>query len=142
MSELHFFSEECDIPSFFNEKRVRQWLQAVADDYSFQLGAISFIFCNDYYILDVNRKYLNHDYYTDVITFDYSERKILSGDVFISLDTVQSNALEFNTTYDDELHRVIVHSVLHLMGFKDKLDVDAKEMRQNENHCLELLKTI
>ena len=87
MSELLFFSEECDIPSFFNEERVKQWLQAVADDYSFQLGTISFIFCNDDYILDVNRKYLNHDYYTDVITFDYSERKILSGDVFISLDT-------------------------------------------------------
>ena len=126
MSELLFFSEECDIPSFFNEERVKQWLQAVADDY----------------ILDVNRKYLNHDYYTDVITFDYSERKILSGDVFISLDTVQSNALEFNTTYEDELHRVLVHSVLHLIGFKDKSDADAKEMRQNENHCLELLKTI
>ena len=140
MSELLFFNEECDIPSFFNEERVKQWLQAVADDYSFQLGAISFIFCN--YILDVNRKYLNHDYYTDVITFDYSERKILSGDVFISLDTVQSNALEFHTTYEDELHRVVVHSVLHLMGFKDKSDVDAREMRQNENHCLELLKTI
>ena len=112
MSELLFFSEECDIPSFFNEERVKQWLQAVAD------------------------------YYTDVITFDYSERKILSGDVFISLDTVQSNALEFNTTYEDELHRVLVHSVLHLIGFKDKSDADAKEMRQNENHCLELLKTI
>ena len=72
------------MPPFFNEERVKQWLQAVADDYSFQLGAISFIFCNDDYILDVNRKYLNHDYYTDVITFDYSERKVLSGDVFIS----------------------------------------------------------
>ena len=68
MSELLFFSEECDIPSFFNEERVKQWLQAVADDYSFQLGTISFIFCNDDYILDVNRKYLNHDYYTDVTT--------------------------------------------------------------------------
>lgn len=85
---------------------------------------------------------MNHDYYTDVITFDYSERKILSGDVFISLDTVQSNALEFNTTYEDELHRVVVHSVLHLIGFKDKSDAGAKEMRQNENHCLELLKMI
>ena len=106
------------------------------------MGAISFIFCNDDYILDVNRKYLNHDYYTDVITFDYREGKVLSGDVFISLDTVQSNALEFGTTYEEELHRVIVHSVLHLIGFKDKSDNDAQEMRQNENHCLELLKTL
>lgn len=142
MSELLFYNEECNIPDFFNEERVKQWLQVVADDYSFKLGTISFIFCNDEYILDVNRKYLNHDYYTDVITFDYREGKILSGDVFISLDTVQSNALEFNTTYEDELHRVIVHSVLHLIGYKDKTDEDARVMRLNENYCLGLLKTL
>jgi len=142
MSELFFYHEECDIPDFFNEERVKQWLQAVADDYSFKLGTISFIFCDDEYILNINRKYLNHDYYTDVITFDYREGKTLSGDVFISLDTVRSNALEFGTTYEDELHRVIVHSVLHLIGFKDKTDVDARKMRLNENHCLELLKSI
>ena len=142
MSELLFYNEECDIPDIFNEERVKQWLQVVADDYSFGLGTISFIFCNDEYILDVNRKYLNHDYYTDVITFDYREGKILSGDVFISLDTVQSNALEFNTTYEDELHRVIVHSVLHLIGYKDKTDEDARVMRLNENYCLGLLKTL
>lgn len=142
MSELLFYNEECDIPDFFNEERVKQWLQAVANDYSFKLGTISFIFCSDEYILDINRRYLNHDYYTDVITFDYREGKTLSGDVFISLDTVQSNALVFSTTYEDELHRVIVHSVLHLIGFKDKTDVDAREMRLNEDHCLELLKSI
>ena len=125
-----------------NFLRVTQWFQFVAEDYSLKLGTISFIFCNDDYILDVNRKYLNHDYYTDVITFDYREGKVLSGDVFISLDTVQSNALEFGAVYEEELHRVIVHSVLHLIGFKDKSDNDAQEMRQNENHCLELLKTL
>ena len=92
--------------------------------------------------MNIYWKYLNHDYYTDVITFDYREGKILSGDVFISLDTVQSNALEFNTTYEDELHRVIVHSVLHLIGYKDKTDEDARVMRLNENYCLGLLKTL
>ena len=142
MSEIFFFNEECEFPAFFSKERVTQWLQLVAEDYSLKLGTISLIFCNDDYILDVNRKYLNHDYYTDVITFDYREGKVLSGDVFISLDTVQSNALEFGTTYEEELHRVIVHSVLHLIGFKDKSDNDAQEMRQNENHCLELLKTL
>ena len=129
MSEIFFFNEECEFPAFFSKERVTQWLQLVAEDYSLKLGTISFIFCND-------------DYYTDVITFDYREGKVLSGDVFISLDTVQSNALEFGTTYEEELHRVIVHSVLHLIGFKDKSDNDAQEMRQNENHCLELLKTL
>lgn len=142
MSEIYFYNEECEFPVFFSEEKVTRWLQLVAADYSLELGTISFIFCNDDYILDVNRKYLNHDYYTDVITFDYREGKVLSGDVFISLDTVQSNALEFDATYENELHRVIVHSVLHLIGFKDKSDEDAKEMRQNENHCLELLKTL
>lgn len=142
MSEIYFYNEECEFPAFFSEEKVTRWLQLVAADYSLELGTISFIFCNDDYILDVNRKYLNHDYYTDVITFDYREGKILSGDVFISLDTVQSNALEFDDTYENELHRVIVHSVLHLIGFKDKSDEDVKEMRQNENHCLELLKTL
>ena len=142
MSEIYFYNEECEFPAFFSEEKVTRWLQLVAADYSLELGTISFIFCNDDYILDVNRKYLNHDYYTDVITFDYREGKVLSGDVFISLDTVQSNALEFDATYENELHRVIVHSVLHLIGFKDKSDEDAKEMRQNENHCLELLKTL
>ncbi|WP_065219155.1 MULTISPECIES: rRNA maturation RNase YbeY [Butyricimonas] len=142
MSEIFFFNEGCEFPDFFSKERVTQWLQLVAEDYALKLGSISFIFCDDEYILDVNRKYLNHDYYTDVITFDYREGKVLSGDVFISLDTVQSNALEFGTTYEEELHRVIVHSVLHLIGFKDKSDEDAKEMRSNENHCLELLKTL
>ena len=122
MSEIFFFNEGCEFPDFFSKERVTQWLQLVAEDYALKLGSISFIFCDD--------------------EFDYREGKILSGDVFISLDTVQSNALEFGTTYEEELHRVIVHSVLHLIGFKDKSDEDAKEMRSNENHCLELLKTL
>lgn len=141
MSEIFFYVEECEFPSFFSEEKVRQWLQVVAQDYQYELGNLSFIFCNDDYILDVNRKYLNHDYYTDVITFDYRVGKVLSGDVFISLDTVQSNGTEFGTGYESELHRVIVHSVLHLIGFKDKTDAAAAEMRLHENHCLELLKT-
>lgn len=142
MSELFFFTEDCELPSFLSEERVGKWLHAVAADYDCEIGTLSFIFCSDPYILTVNRKYLNHDYYTDVITFDYVEKNILSGDIFISLDTVQSNSLLYNTTYEEELHRVIVHSVLHLIGYKDKTDEDAMVMRENENHCLELLKTL
>ena len=84
----------------------------------------------------------DHDYYTDVITFDYCRGKLLSGDVFISLDTVKSNANQFSVTFDEEFHRVICHSVLHLIGFKDKTEPDSKLMRENENICLELLKTL
>ena len=142
MNELFFYTEDCEMPSFFSEERVVEWLQVVARDYSRKIGSISFIFCSDPYILNVNRKYLQHDYYTDVITFDYVEGDVLSGDVFISLDTVKSNSEEYHTTYEDELNRVIVHSVLHLIGYKDKTDADAAEMRANENHCLELLKTL
>ncbi|WP_294140085.1 rRNA maturation RNase YbeY [uncultured Sanguibacteroides sp.] len=142
MSEIFFFNEGCELPPFLLAEKIKKWLDLVASDYSCCIGTISFIFCDDSYILNVNQKYLNHDYYTDVITFDYRENDILSGDVFISLDTVRSNASEFNTTFENELNRVIVHSVLHLIGFKDKTDEDAKLMRKNEDHCLELLKTL
>ena len=142
MSELSFFNEECEIPAFFSEEKVKRWLEAVAEKHACTIGTISFIFCNDDYILDINQKYLNHDYYTDVITFDYREENTLSGDVFISLDTVQSNADDFNTTFEEELHRVIVHSVLHLIGFKDKSEDEERVMRESENKCLDLLKTL
>ena len=107
-----------------------------------KLGALNFIFCDDEYILSVNRQYLQHDYYTDVITFDYCEGDVLSGDVFISLDTVKSNSEEYQSGYENEFHRVICHSVLHLIGFKDKTDADSVMMRENEDICLELLKTL
>ena len=90
----------------------------------------------------MNRQYLQHDYYTDVITFDYCKGDRLSGDVFISLDTVRSNAESFQVAFEEEFHRVICHSVLHLIGFKDKTDKDSVEMRRNENNCLELLKSL
>lgn len=142
MKEVLFFNEGVEYPLFFSDTLVSQWLDLIAAHYSKSIGNLSFIFCNDKYILDVNRQYLQHDYYTDVITFDYCEGDRLSGDIFISLDTVGSNAEEFGTTYPDELNRVICHSVLHLIGFKDKTDADSVLMRSNENICLELLKTI
>lgn len=143
MEEILFFKEgAAEYPSFFSDKLICKWLSVIASHYNHSLGAINFIFCDDEYILSVNRQYLNHDYYTDVITFDYCEVNVLSGDVFISLDTVKSNAELFQTTFENELNRVICHAVLHLIGFKDKTDIDSKEMRCNENICLELLKTL
>lgn len=142
MKEVLFFAEGVEYPSFFSEFRVKEWLDAIALHYSRENGTLSFIFCDDDYILEVNKQYLSHDYYTDVITFDYCTDRILSGDIFISLDTVKSNAEKFNTTYENELHRVICHSLLHLIGFKDKTEPDSVVMRSNENICLELLKTL
>jgi len=143
MKEVLFFEEgKAAYPSFFSDAEIRLWLDVIAAHYSRSIGCLNFIFCDDEYILGVNRQYLNHDYYTDVITFDYCQGDLLSGDVFISLDTVKSNAEEFGSGYVEEFHRVICHSVLHLIGFKDKTDEDSREMRKNENICLDLLKSI
>ena len=143
MKDILFFKEgNVEYPSFFSECSVLKWLDLIASYYDRRLGAINFIFCDDDYILSVNRQYLEHDYYTDVITFDYCNGNCLSGDVFISLDTVKSNSELFNVTFDSEFHRVICHSVLHLIGFKDKTEPDSIEMRKNENICLGLLKTL
>ena len=142
MSRFFFYQEQCKLPSFFSRQEVKRWLEAVAKAYGRWVGTITYVFCDDAYILEVNRKYLEHDYYTDVITFDYTEGEVLAGDVFVSLDTVASNAEEYGTTYEEELHRVVVHAVLHLIGFKDKTETDAAVMREQENRCLELLKSM
>ena len=142
MSRFFFYQEQCKLPSFFSRQEVKRWLEAVAKAYGRWVGTITYVFCDDAYILEVNRKYLEHDYYTDVITFDYTEGEVLAGDVFVSLDTVASNAEEYGTTYEEELHRVVVHAVLHLIGFKDKTEADAAVMREQENRCLELLKSM
>ena len=103
-----------------------------------QIGNISIIFCSDNYILDVNQKYLQHDYFTDIITFDYCEGDKLSGDLFISVDTVKDNAVEYGTEFQDELNRVMVHGLLHLIGYDDHSEEDIKEMRAKENYYLSL----
>jgi len=96
-------------------------------------GELSFIFCSDNYLLNMNKKYLKHNYYTDVITFDYCENNIVSGDVFISVDRIKENALTYKSSFDKELQRVMIHGVLHLVGYKDKTETQQKEMRDKEN---------
>ena len=98
---------------------------------------ISIIFCSDDYLLKINQDYLNHDYFTDIITFDYCEGNSVSGDLFISIDMIRANAEKFGVEFIDELHRVIIHGVMHLVGFKDKTDEEAQVMRTQENYWLE-----
>ncbi len=128
-----------DIDFVFKNKRLNNaWLKFVAESEVRKLGNINIIFCSDNYILDVNIKYLGHDYYTDIITFDYCEKNILSGDLFISIDTVKDNAQFYGTEFKDELNRVIVHGLLHLIGYDDHTPEEQKLMREKENYYLEL----
>lgn len=103
------------------------------------LGDITFVFCSDEELLGVNKEFLNHDYYTDIITFDYSEGSVISGDLFISIDRVKENALSFNVQITEELHRVAFHGVLHLLGYNDKTEAEVIIMRSKENHYLNKL---
>ena len=114
----------------------------VAESEIKRVGDISIIFCSDNYILDVNVKYLQHDYFTDIITFDYCEGQKLSGDLFISIDSVRENARYYGSEFEDELNRVIVHGLLHLIGYDDHTEEDQKIMRSKEDYYLELRKSI
>ena len=118
--------------------KIKMWLKLVAESEVFTLGNVSVIFCSDNYILDINQRFLQHDYFTDIITFDYSEDGKISGDLFISIDSVRENSFEYGTDFEDELHRVIVHGVLHLIGYDDHTDEDIKMMRAKENYYLSL----
>ena len=118
---------------------MKSWIQEVIRLNNHQTGHLSFVFCTDDYLLDVNKKFLNHDYYTDIITFDYNESNIVSGDFIISIDRVKENALIHKCTFHTELYRVIIHGVLHLLGFSDKSEIQQKEMRESEDLYLSQL---
>ena len=113
-----------------------KWLENVVIDNNKKIKDLSIVFCSDDYILDLNKKYLNHNYFTDIITFDYSEKNHISGDIVISIDTVQSNARKYKSDFYTELHRVMVHGVLHMLGFDDKTDEQKKIMREKEDFYL------
>ncbi|MCI7614491.1 MAG: rRNA maturation RNase YbeY [Bacteroidales bacterium] len=115
------------------------WVKAVAASYGKKVGEIAYIFVDDEEILRVNREYLQHDYYTDIITFDYTEGNTISGDLFISLDTVRTNAEQFDKPYDEELHRVIIHGILHLCGINDKGPGEREIMEAAEDKALAML---
>ena len=134
-------SEGVRMPNI-KKRQTTQWIKAVAASYGKKVGEIGYLFCNDEHILEVNREYLGHDYYTDIITFDYCEGDVLSGDLVISLDTVRSNAELFQKTYEEELHRVIIHGVLHLCGINDKGPGEREIMEAAENRALTLLASL
>ena len=114
------------------------WIRAVITTYNKRLGEVGYMFVNDEKILEINNEYLQHDYYTDVITFDYDEDDTVNGDIFISVDTVRTNAEKFGKTYEDELHRVIIHGILHLCGLNDKAPGERELMEAAENRALAL----
>lgn len=134
---ITFATEEVKMP-VINKRLLGQWIRIVAAGYDKKVGDLGYLFVNDERILEVNRQYLKHDYYTDIITFDYSEGRIVSGDLFISVDTVRSNAVKYKKDPNEELHRVIIHGVLHLCGINDKGPGEREIMEQAEDKALAL----
>ena len=134
---ISYYFEDTDFV-FKGKTLNNRWLRLVAESEIRRLGDISIIFCSDNYILDINHKYLEHDYFTDIITFDYCEGDRICGDLFISVDSVKENSLEYGVGFADELNRVIVHGILHLIGYDDHTDEDISMMRKKENYYLSL----
>lgn len=125
-----------------NYRQIIRWIETVAESYDRHIGDINYIFVDDAYILEINRRFLEHDYYTDIITFDYTLGRILSGDLYISLDTVDTNAVLVGSTYKEELLRVVIHGILHLCGINDKGPGEREQMEAAEDKALTLLQSI
>lgn len=124
-----------------NRTILKQWIKLVIENNNKKVGEIAYIFCSDEQLLEINKEFLNHDYYTDIITFDYSETDVVSGDMFISIDRIKDNAKILGVAYQEELHRVIIHGILHLLGNKDKTETESENMRKLEDECLSVLST-
>ena len=132
---IQYRNDSVDMPAV-DERRVNRWIRSVAADYGFAVGNINYIFCSDERELEVNREFLGHDYYTDIITFDYSTASTLNGDIFISLDTVRSNAEEVGCSFEQELYRILIHGILHLTGQGDKTPETKAQMTEKEDKAL------
>ncbi len=135
--EINFFNEDIALPAL-DYNSLEKWIIKVIDAYRREAGSLNFIFCSDDYLLEMNKKHLNHDYYTDIITFNYCESNLISGDVFISLDRVKENASKFKSK-DTELLRVMIHGLLHLIGLDDHTEKEKLKMREAENKALEMI---
>ena len=139
MTEINYMTQgQVEMPKL-NEEALHDWIVAVALRHGQQVGCLTYVFCDDEYILETNRQFLGHDYYTDIITFDYTNSRHIAGDMVISLDTVRSNAEMLNVGYESELLRVIIHGVLHLCGINDKGPGEREIMEMHENDALALL---
>jgi rRNA maturation RNase YbeY len=135
---ITYNSENVKMPNI-RRRDTTAWIRRVAATYGKRVGEVGYLFCDDEKILEVNREFLDHDYYTDIITFDYDEGDTINGDIVISLDTVRSNAQQLGKDYDEELHRVIIHGILHLCGQNDKGPGEREQMEAAENNALKLL---
>ena len=135
---ISYNTENVSMPKI-KKRETTAWIRRVAATYGKRIGEVGYLFCDDEHILSVNREFLQHDYYTDIITFDYCEGDVLNGDLVISLDTVRTNAELFKKDYDEELHRVIIHGILHLCGINDKGPGEREIMEAAENKALALL---
>ena len=138
MASIHFFSEEIDF-DLPRKTIIRSWIQQVADFENRTLSGLNFIFCSDHYLTSLNQQYLNSDYLTDIMTFNHSESKTLHGDIYISIPRVEENAKKFQKPFENELARVMIHGVLHLIGFEDGTDKEKELMRKKEEASLSLL---
>ena len=134
---IAYYTEDVKMPTF-PKRKMNAWIKSVANKYKKNVGEIAYIFCSDKKILEVNKQYLQHDYYTDIITFDYCERDVLNGDIFISIETVSSNAERFRVSFEEELRRILIHGILHLCGQDDKTPALRAEMTKKENEALEM----
>ena len=135
---ITYSTENVKMPAI-RRRDTSAWIRRVAATYPKKVGEVGYLFCDDEHILEVNREYLGHDYYTDIITFDYCEGDTISGDLVISLDTIRTNAELFNKPYEEELHRVIIHGILHLCGLNDKGPGEREQMEAAEDRALALL---
>lgn len=135
---IHYHAENIELP-LINNSKISNWIKSVAAVYAKKVANINYVFCSDERILEVNKQFLDHDYFTDIITFDYSENNSIAGDIFISIDTVKSNAAEFGVSFEQELYRIIIHGILHLCGQDDKSPELRLEMTRKENLALDRL---
>jgi len=135
---INYFNEDVSIPKF-EKRKLNRWIKEVILKEGKKPGNISFIFCSDSFLLNINKQYLNHDYYTDIITFDYVENNTIHGDIFISVDRVRENSIIYKTTFHNENHRILIHGVLHLIGYKDKLKKEKQIMTEKEDMYLKHL---
>jgi len=136
---ITYSNENIPFPKI-RRRETTAWIKEVALSYGYKVGEVGYLFCDDAKILEVNNEFLGHDYYTDIITFDYDEGNTINGDIVISLDTVKSNAEKYKKDYDEELHRVIIHGILHLCGINDKGPGEREIMEKEENKALQLWK--
>ena len=136
-----FFTEETKF-QLKERIHIKNWINETIIQENSNPGIINFIFTSDKYLLEINKQYLSHNYFTDIITFNYCEQNIINGDIYISISTVKNNSRQFNVTFIEELHRVMIHGILHLLGYNDKTDEEKAKMREKENQYLEKVKKL